>query len=134
MSLSTRIIRYLPLALAVAAVAAVAAPGAQAASGSESREAAFTAHWKHEDSMYEADRLASVRSLPASLEAHWNHEDSQYNARSAPSGQPRSAVVPDEGTDRLAVLTAAAGLAVLLILGTVAVIGIRRKHGRLAPS
>ena len=132
MSISTRIIRYVPLALAVAAFAA---PGAQAVSGSESKGAAFrAAHWKHEDSMYEADRLASVRTLPASLEAHWSHEDAQYSARSASSGQRRSAVEADEGTDRLTLLTGAGGLAALLILGAVAVIGIRRKHGRLAPS
>jgi hypothetical protein len=83
--------------------------------------------------MYDAGRLASVRSVPASLEAHWNHEDAQSSARSASSGQPRSAVEADAGTGRLAVLTGAGGLAALLILG-VTVIGVRRKHGRLAPS
>ena len=132
MSISTRINRYVPLALAVVAVAA---PGAHAASGLVSREAALrAAHWKHEDSMYDTGRLASARSLPASLEAHWNHEDAQYNARSASSGQPRSAVEADAGTGLLAVLTGAGGLAALLILAAVAVIGVRRKHGRLAPS
>jgi hypothetical protein len=134
MSISTRIIRYVPLALAVAAVAA---PGAQAASGSESREAAFrAAHWKHEDSMYETNGVASVRPLPASREAHWNHEDAQYSARvhySQP--QPAAPVVESgEAIDWLAVLTAAGGVGALLILGTAAVTGVRRKHGRVAQS
>ena len=79
MSISTRIIRYLPLALAVAAVAA---PGAQA-SGSESGEAAFrAAHWKHEDSMYGANRFPSVSSRPTSIEAYWNHPSKRARAAS----------------------------------------------------
>jgi hypothetical protein len=135
MSLSTRIIRYLPLALAVAAVAA---PGAQAASESESNEAASrAAHWKHEDSMYDASRVARVRSLPASREAHWNHEDAQYNARTVSSSQRQSAapaVESGEAIDWLAVLTAAGGMTALLILGTVAVTGVRRKHRGVAQS
>jgi hypothetical protein len=134
MSISTRIIRYVPLALAVAAVAA---PGAQA-SGSESGEAAFrAAHWKHEDSMYETNRAASVPSLPTSLEAHWNHEDAQYKGRTVSSSQPKSGVPTveaAEGSYRLAVLTAAGGMVALLIVGTAAVTGIRRRNRPLAPS
>jgi len=134
MSISTRIIRYVPLALAVAAVAA---PAAQA-SGSESSEAAFkAAHWKHEDSMYAAKRGASVRSLPAWLEAHWKHEDAQYNARTISPGQLQSAAAPavesGEGIDRLAVVTATGGVAALLVLGTAAVTSVRRRH-RVAQS
>jgi hypothetical protein len=134
MSISTRIIRYVPLALAVAAVAT---PGAQA-SHSESGEAAFrAAHWKHEDSMYEANRGASVRSLPSSREAHWNHEDAQYKGRTFSSSQPQSgapAVEAGEGSGRLAVLTAAGGMVALLIVGTAAVAGVRRRNRPLAPS
>lgn len=133
MSISTRIIRYVPLALAVAAVAA---PAAQA-SGSESSEAAFkTAHWKHEDTMYAAKRDASVRSLPAWLEAHWEHEDAQYNARTSSPGRLQSAapaVESGEGIDRLAVVTATGGVAALLVLGTAAVTSVRRRH-RVAQS
>lgn len=133
MSISTRIIRYVPLALAVAAVAA---PAAQA-SGSESSEAAFkAAHWKHEDSMYAAKRGASVRSLPAWLEAHWKHEDAQYSARTISPGRLQSAapaVEPGEGLDRLAVVTATGVVAALLVLGTAAVTSVRRRH-RVAQS
>jgi hypothetical protein len=133
MSISTRIIRYLPLALAVSAVAA---PGAQA-SHSESGEAAFrAAHWKHEDSMYGANRVASVPSLPTSLEVHWNHEDAQYKGRTFSSSQPQSgspAVEAGEGSNRLTVLTAAGGMVALLIVGT-ATAGIRRRNRSLAPS
>jgi hypothetical protein len=132
MSISTRIIRYVPLALAVAAVAAPA----QAASGSESREAAFrAAHWKHEDSMYEANGVASVRPLPALLQAHWNHEDAQYDSRTVPSSQRQSAasaVESGEAIDWLAVLMAAGGVAAFLILGTAAVTGVRRKQRGVA--
>jgi hypothetical protein len=135
MSISTRIIRYVTLALAVAAVVA---PSAQAASGPASRDAAFrAAHWKHEDAIFEANRVDSVRPLSASLEAHWNHEDAQYNARIPSSGRPQSAapaVEPGEGIDRLAVLTAAGSVAALLILGTAAVTGVRRKHRGVAQS
>ena len=133
MSISTRIIRYVSLALALAAVAA---PAAQA-SGSESSEAAFkTAHWKHEDTMYAAKRGASVRSLPDWLEAHWKHEDAQYNARTSSPGRLQSAapaVASGEGIGRLAVVTATGGVAALLVLGTVAVTSTRRRH-RVAQS
>jgi hypothetical protein len=135
MSIYTRIIRYVPLALVVAAVAA---PGAQAGSAPESGEAALrAAHWKHEDSMYEANRVASVPSLLDSLEAHWNHEDAQYKGRTFSSSQPQSgapAVESGEGIDRLAVLAATGGVGALLIGGTAAVTGIRRRNRRLAPS
>ena len=133
MSISTRIIRYAPLALAVAVVAA---PAAQAASGSQSSEAAFrAAHWKHEDSMFPASVNASARSLPAWLEAHWNHEDAQYNARTLSAGQLQSAgpaVAADEGIDRLAVLSATGGAVALLVLGTAAVTGVRRRQRGVA--
>jgi hypothetical protein len=129
MSISTRIIRYVPLALIVAAVAA---PGARAASGSQSSEVAFKAsHWKHEDSVYAASRGASVRSLPAWLDAHWKHEDALHDARTVSPGRPQSAasaVESGEGIDSLAVLTATGGAAALLVLGTAAVAGVRRKH------
>ena len=107
MSLSTRIIRYLPARLP--AVAAVAAPGAQAAwLGIE--EAAFTAHWKHEDSMYEADRLASVRCASGVARGPLEPRRIPSTTRFRPVRDYRDRnLVPDEGTDRLAVLTAAAG-------------------------
>jgi hypothetical protein len=134
MSISIRIIRYVPLTLIVAAVAA---PGARAASGSQSSEAPFkAAHWKHEDSVYAASRGASVRSLPAWLDAHWKHEDAQYDARTVSPTRlqsPTAAVESDEGIDSLAVLTATGGAAALLVLGTAAVAGVRRKH-RVAES
>ena len=134
MSISTRIIRYVPLALAVAAVAA---PGLQAASGSESSEAAFrAAHWRHEDAKYDSNRVAPVPSLPAWLEAHWNHEEAQYNGRTFASGQPVStapAAESGEGIDRPAVLTTGA-VAALLVLGAAAAAGVRRRHRSVAPS
>jgi hypothetical protein len=130
MSISTRMIRYVPLALIVAAVAA---PGARAASGSQSSEAAFkAAHWKHEDSVYAASR----GTLPAWLDAHWKHEDALYDARTVSPGRLQSAasaVESGEGIDSLAVLRATGGAAALLVLGTAVVAGVRRKH-RVAQS
>jgi hypothetical protein len=102
------------------------------APGAEATGAAYSeAHWKHEDSISEANRTPSGRSLPVWLEAHWTHEDVQYNARTV-SGHLQSAapaVASGGGIDSLAALTAAGGVAALLIVGTVAVSGVRRKRG-----
>ena len=135
MLISTRIIRYVSLGFVAVAVAA---PVAQPASRAESREAAFrAAHWKHEDSIYGAVRVASVQPLPASLEAHWNHEDAQYNSRTVSLPQPQStplSVESGEGVGLFRALIAAGGMIALLLLGTAAVTSIRRKHRHIAPS
>jgi hypothetical protein len=64
-------------------------------------------------------------------------EDAQYKGRTFSSSQPQSgapAVESGEGIDRLAVLAATGGVGALLIGGTAAVTGIRRRNRRLAPS
>ena len=132
MSISTRVIRHVAVALAGAAIAA---PGAQAASDAASREAATReSHWKHEDAMYDASRATSA-ALPSILEAHWKREDAQYEGRTAASGQPglgAPIVRSGDGVDRLVMLTSAVGAAALLILGTVAATAVRRRHRSLA--
>ena len=124
----------------VVAVAVIAVSGAQAGSTPDASAQLRAMHWKHEDALYQArDETSRAQIAAAHRALHWEHEDRLYRAGGFASGSEQPTARTDSaavggGLDWSEALAGAGGTVALLIVGTAATIGIRRRHSRLARS
>lgn len=120
------------------AVAAIALPSAQASSRQDAKATTWELHWQHENTLYERKEAAARTRAHSNLIArHFRHEDAVQRTREAGATRPGpgTPLVAAAGGFRWSYVFGGAGAAfALIILGTTAVIGIRRRSAHFAGS